>query len=115
MVKKSKTKPWGVAGGHNGENGYAVYWPETEKEQVTGTNYQPMKAGDRVFNFSGGGGGWGDPYLREPERVLADVRNEYVSLESAQADYGVVIDPATMTVDAAATERLRKKHQSDKK
>jgi N-methylhydantoinase B len=115
MVKKSKTKPWGTAGGHNGENGYAVYWPGTEQEQVTGTNYQPVKAGDRVFNFSGGGGGWGDPYFREPERVLEDVRNEYVSVESAQQLYGVIIDPVTMTIDAAATERLRSRSQSKKK
>ena len=56
-----------------------------------------------------GGGGWGDPLLREPERVLEDVRNEYVSVESARNIYGVVIDPTTMTIDAVATERLRSK------
>ena len=115
MVKKSKTSPWGMAGGHAGANGYAIYWPDTEKEKVTGTNYQPVDSGDQVFNLSGGGGGWGNPFLREPARILEDVRNEYVSVESAQNVYGVVIDPATMTIDTAATEQLRRKNKSEMK
>ena len=56
-----------------------------------------------------GGGGWGDPLDREPERVLEDVRDEFVSRQSAQDDYGVVIDPAGMSVDQAATASLRAK------
>jgi len=107
MMKKSKTKPWGMANGSDGENGYAIYWPGTQKEEITGTNYQPVNAGDRVFNFSGGGGGWGDPFFRDPDRVLDDVRNDYVSALSAREEYGVVIDMQTMTVDADSTERLR--------
>ncbi len=60
-----------------------------------------------------GAGGWGDPLDREPERVLADVRDEYVTVEGAARDYAVVVlgDPATdpegITVDAAATTALR--------
>jgi N-methylhydantoinase B/oxoprolinase/acetone carboxylase alpha subunit len=50
-----------------------------------------------------GGGGFNSPVLRDPQRVLEDVRQGYVSLERAAEDYGVVIDPDTMTVDEAAT------------
>jgi hypothetical protein len=39
--------------------------------------------------------------------VLADVLEDKVSLEAARRDYGVVIDPVTLAVDAAATQRLR--------
>jgi N-methylhydantoinase B len=39
--------------------------------------------------------------------VLQDVLEDYVSLEGARRDYGVVIDPATQTVDEAATRRAR--------
>jgi N-methylhydantoinase B len=60
------------------------------------------------------GGGWGDPLTREPERVLRDVRNEYVSREAARDIYGVVIvggdpdtDPEAMKVDQAATAARR--------
>jgi N-methylhydantoinase B len=52
-----------------------------------------------------GGGGYGDPRDREPERVLADVRSGLVSPLRAREDYGVVIDGDA--VDAAATDALR--------
>jgi N-methylhydantoinase B len=63
--------------------------------------------GDVVEFHSAGGGGYGDPLQRDPEAVEADVRNEYVSVEKAREDYGVVLDPATLQVDPAQTEKLR--------
>jgi N-methylhydantoinase B len=56
---------------------------------------------------AGGGGGYGDPFLRPVEKVFDDVRNEVVSIETAEKDYGVVIDKATFKVDEEATEKLR--------
>ena len=50
-----------------------------------------------------GAGGWGDPLERDPAAVLKDVRNELLSATKAAADYGVVVDTARWTVDAAAT------------
>jgi N-methylhydantoinase B len=58
-------------------------------------------------NDTGGGGGYGDPFTRDPARVAADVRNGFVSVESALRDYGVVVDPDTHEVDEAATGRHR--------
>ncbi len=55
-----------------------------------------------------GGGGWGDPYAREPAKVLQDVLDDYVSIEAARDRYGVAIDPETLTVDGPATETLRR-------
>jgi N-methylhydantoinase B len=71
-----------------------------------------LRPGERVGSRSPGGGGYGDPRLREPERVLWDVREGYVSLERAAAVYGVAIagDPErfeTLRVDPAATRALR--------
>ena len=54
-----------------------------------------------------GGGGFGPPQLRDPERVLADVRDGYVTLEAARNDYGVAIDAVSWTVDADETQQLR--------
>jgi N-methylhydantoinase B len=56
---------------------------------------------------AGGGGGYGDPFLRPVEKVFDDVRNEVVSIETAEKDYGVVIDKAIFKVDEEATEKLR--------
>lgn len=63
--------------------------------------------------ITNGGGGWGDPFARDPQRVLADVRNEYVSVAGARRDYGVIIigdpqrEPEGLTVDTQATAQLR--------
>ena len=56
---------------------------------------------------SSGGGGWGNPLEREPNLVLRDVVDGIVTAASAQAMYGVVLDPTSETVDRAANERLR--------
>ena len=53
-----------------------------------------------------GGGGIGDPRTRDPQRVLDDVRDGFITAQQARRDYGVVID-ADGRLDLAATERLR--------
>ncbi|HLG71998.1 MAG TPA: hydantoinase B/oxoprolinase family protein [Chloroflexota bacterium] len=70
---------------------------------------QRVEAGETCVTAMGGGGGFGSPLDREPWRVLEDVRNEYVSLESAERDYGVVIrrNGRKYELDEAATESLR--------
>lgn len=67
-----------------------------------------------IFRYqTGGGGGWGDPLEREPERVMRDVRDEYVSIVGAFRDFGVVINgdpvrcPERLTIDHEATARRR--------
>jgi N-methylhydantoinase B len=52
----------------------------------------PLRAGSLLRLRTTGGGGWGDPFEREPELVLRDVVQGRVSVESAERDYGVVID-----------------------
>ena len=56
---------------------------------------------------SAGGGGWGDPLDRDPATVQWDVLEGYISLESARDDYGVVLEPVSLELAAAATARLR--------
>jgi N-methylhydantoinase B len=66
-----------------------------------------IKYGDVFRHEVAGAGGWGDPLERDPDKVLKDVRNEFISADSARAEYGVVVDTETWTVDEAATARLR--------
>ncbi|HSD11813.1 MAG TPA: hydantoinase B/oxoprolinase family protein, partial [Candidatus Binatia bacterium] len=54
-----------------------------------------------------GGGGFGDPLARDPEKVLEDVLDEYVSVEDALNVYGVVIDSKRWQIDHQATARAR--------
>ena len=53
---------------------------------------EPIGAGDVFGRATAGGGGMGDPLEREPEAVMRDVEDDYVTLERAKKDYGVVLD-----------------------
>jgi N-methylhydantoinase B len=69
------------------------------------------EAGERIVYEFGGGGGWGDPLDRETQAVLDDALDEYVSVEAARRDYGVVftgsLEALTLAVDEDATTQLR--------
>jgi len=67
-----------------------------------------VNPGERAANMNPGGGGWGLAYERPVEKVVADVRNNLVSIEGAREDYGVAFsDPEALIVDEAETARLR--------
>ena len=78
-----------------------VYIPQS-KEVV-----KDIPKGTTFHEIAGGGGGYGDPMKRPVERVLKDVRNGFVSLEKARDDYGVVIDPLSLSVDPEETLKRR--------
>jgi N-methylhydantoinase B len=77
----------------------------------------PAAAGTVFRTLTMGGGGWGDPFTRDPERVLVDVRDGYVSVAGAARDYGVVVlgdpdrDPEGISVDLDATTSLREERR----
>lgn len=69
-----------------------------------------VQSGTRVANFNPGGGGVGNPFTRNPQKVLNDYQNGLVSLTAAKVEYGVVIDADLLTVDTNATAVQRKQH-----
>jgi N-methylhydantoinase B len=66
-----------------------------------------VKTGEILGKVSGGGGGVGDPAERDPEKVLRDVVNELVTVDTARVKYRVVVDPVARTIDWDATRALR--------
>jgi N-methylhydantoinase B len=90
----------------------AGFVPDTDSEFGGTVEHLPSKAsdvlksGDALVFFAPGGGGFGDPLDREPERVANDVANGWVSRERAREMYGVVLADSG-DVDAAATEAMR--------
>ena len=66
-----------------------------------------LQPGDVVTIDAPGGGGYGNPLARDPEMVVNDVIEGYVSLERANADYGVVINPETLEIDWPGTDKAR--------
>ena len=85
--------PWGVAGGHAAGTGRCIVNPGRPGERILPplSDGNIVKRGDIVRVETGGGGGWGHPFDREPERVLADVRGGFVGRDSAEEHYGVVL------------------------
>jgi N-methylhydantoinase B len=101
--------PWGLWGGKSGQASANLVRQPTDAEfKRSDPVRMPVAAGTSIVLESAGGGGWGDPLDREPAKVLTDVVEAFVSLQSARDDYGVVIDPASMSVDEPETASLRR-------
>lgn len=84
-------------------------------EPPIATPPRPAREGDVVMVRLGAGGGYGDPLDRDPDLVRRDVKRRAVSLEGARNVYGVVLDPVSLEVDRAATERARAKIRNDRR
>lgn len=111
LSERSQCPPWGLQGGGPGATGTIVVRPSARGAQerfqkITGRLLEP---GATVTVTSGGGGGYGDPLDREPERVAEDARMGYVSRAAARRHYGVVLAPTSLAVQEAATRRLRER------
>ena len=91
MKKKSKTRPWAMHGGQEPEPSGMVIWPGTERAIRVGMYRATLAAGDRFINTTAGGGGYGDPLTRDPGAVVADVLDGYITPETAERIYGVVM------------------------
>ena len=89
----------GICGGKPGApNELVIRYGSDDPYRVQHTaEWVPLRAGQRVMYDYGGGGGWGDPLTRDPQAVLDDVLDEYVSLEGAERDYGVVLTGRSRT------------------
>jgi len=105
---RSVDPPWGIDGGRPAAHCVAVLDVDGPEPITIGkAQGRPIPAGMVVSLRTGGGGGYGDPLERATAAVLGDVLAGYVSVEAAERDYGVVIDPLALTIDRTATQRLR--------
>jgi N-methylhydantoinase B len=101
--------PWGAFGGYAGTPGAVVYITKDGEEINLPSKLQSRWAqpGDTIRTVSPCAGGYGDPLERDPQRVLDDVLDGFVSVESARNLYGVAVDVHARRVDQDATARLR--------
>ena len=79
--------------------------PGPGEQTVHGKQSREFAYGDVISFQQSGAGGYGDPLARDPARVLEDVLDDYVSVEAAREEYGVVI--VGEQIDTAATSALR--------
>jgi len=109
LAEKAVLPPFGVCGGGAGatnrfwvRRGATPIKPSPLPGKVSGF---PLERDDVLLMESSGGGGFGDPLERDPERVAADVSEGYVTREAAEAIYGVVLRHGVP--EAAATTARR--------
>jgi N-methylhydantoinase B len=104
---RSKHVPYGLAGGRPGTPSRNVLNPGTEDRELPAKCTLTVRSGDVYRHELAGAGGWGDPFERDPERVLRDVMEEKISVAYARREYGVVIDERTWKIVLEETARLR--------
>src|SRR6516162_4930592 len=101
----------GICGGQPGApNEMVIRYGSDDPYRVKHTaEWVPLSAGQRIMYDYGGGGGWGDPLDRDPQAVLDDVLDEYVSFEGARRDYAVVLtgtlEDLDLAIDHEATQK----------
>tara|TARA_B100000029_G_scaffold514721_2_gene618637 strand:- start:296 stop:2014 length:1719 start_codon:yes stop_codon:yes gene_type:complete len=106
--ERSKTTGWGLFGGKDAIGPKVnLKFPNGKNEKRLKSNSYPIPAGTKVTTFTGGGGGFGNPFNRNPENVLEDVKNNYVSIPQAKKEYGVIITK-NLKVDYIKTKKIRK-------
>jgi N-methylhydantoinase B/oxoprolinase/acetone carboxylase alpha subunit len=85
--------------------------PNGTEEPLRPISQEVIEPGELLGHELSGGGGYGDPFEREPALVRDDVLARFVSVERARDVYGVAFEQTalddTLTVDNAETERLR--------
>ncbi len=102
-----KYAPWGFEYGWAGKTAQLQLLTRDGKDTdlVSKVPYHKVKAGDRLVSFGPCGGGYGDPFARDPAAVLDNVLDGLIGAEAAKDQYGVVV--AGDAVDMAATEKMR--------
>jgi N-methylhydantoinase B len=114
MLSRSTGRPasYGLWGGKPGsESDSMLRLPKDGEFQHVPLGFHRVPPDSEVLFVSGGGGGWGDPLERDPEKVRWDVKEGYVSLKAADDEYGVMLDANTLEIDQQATKRRRSGHK----
>jgi N-methylhydantoinase B len=109
--ERSVTPAWGLDGGLDAVGPDCIVNPGKDSERhLLKINALPLEAGSMVRLQTGGGGGFGHPFDRDPRLVRDDVLDGYVTVEGARRDYGVVLT-ASQAIDEEATRRTRLESQ----
>ena len=109
LADRVRFPPWGLFRGGAGKPARYLSISNGDARKLPSKGTAEVGRGEHVRVETCGGGGYGPPWERDPERVLRDVREEKISPARARAAYGVSVDTEHWTVDLAETERLREK------
>ena len=106
LADRDRQGPWGALGGRSGKIAEYVLIRDGSETRLGSKCTVELVAGDVISVRSCGGGGYGPPGERDPERVLRDVLEDKVSVRRARDEYRVVIEGRRL--DEEATSELRR-------
>ncbi len=109
LADRAKFPPWGLFQGGDGKPARYLSFLDGSPRKLPSKGTDQVRLGERIRIETCGGGGYGPPWERDPERVLRDVREEKISPARARDAYGVSVDTEDWTVDLGETARLREK------
>ena len=104
---RRKFPPYGLFGGKPGQASWNYLNPDTENQVLPTKINMRWKQGDVLRHTSPGGGGYGDPLERDPQKALWDWRNQKMTAQHLREEYGIVIDEEAGVVDEVKTAELR--------
>jgi N-methylhydantoinase B len=107
LADRDQAGPWGVLGGLDGARAEYLLVRRGEERRLAAKGTIELEPGDVVSYRTCGGGGYGPPGERAPERVLRDVREGKISAARAREVYRVAIEDRQL--DEAATAELRRR------
>jgi len=114
FAERVQVPPFGVFGGCGALPARYIITKATGERYFVEykTSRIKLKGNDTFTILTPGGGGYGDPYERDPNMVLEDVIDEKITIEEAKEKYGVIIDPSTYRIDYSETNRIRQNKRS---
>lgn len=104
---RKETVPFGLEGGKSAPPHELYLRKGIDVIDVDAESFYHYDSNDVFEIFQSGGGGYGDPCQRSPEKVRLDVLDGLISVEQARDDYAVVIDATSYELDTQATQVLR--------
>lgn len=108
-LERTVTPGWGVAGGQDGRAARCLIDPGGPQEKmVKKANHVPIAPHTIVRCYTAGGGGYGPPWERDPQRVIDDLLDGYITRQAAEAVYGLRFQNGAADIDVEATRQTRR-------
>jgi N-methylhydantoinase B len=105
LTDRTKSEPWGLFGGESASPSRFYLDPDGDARELSSKSTTELDVGDVVSVRTPGGGGYGPPTERDPDAVLADVRDGKVSVVAARDAYGLEVDPGAGSAEPTAARR----------
>jgi N-methylhydantoinase B len=108
-TERREISPWGLDGGSSG--GSSNSWVKSEKGEkkiLPSKVTTVLNSNTKIVLQTAGGGGYGHAFERKEEDVLNDIVQGFITIDKAEKEYGVALEPNKIKINKPQTDILRK-------